>query len=70
MPLNPDVALGNGQYCILRLLERGGLGFVYQAQDTLLRREIAIKELILALAGDQAVRSGNCDKQAKHPDAI
>ena len=33
---------------------RGGFGFVYQAQDTLLRDEVAIKELIPALVGDEA----------------
>jgi hypothetical protein len=31
MPLNPNDTLANSQYCILRLPERGGLGFVYQA---------------------------------------
>ena len=32
-----------------------GFGFVYQAQDTLLRDEVAIKELIPALVGDDAM---------------
>jgi len=54
MPLNPDDTLLNGQYRILGLLGRGGFGFVYRAQDTLLRDEIAIKELIPALVGDDA----------------
>ena len=54
MPLNPNDTLLNGQYRILRLLGRGGFGFVYQAQDTLLRDEVAIKELIPALVGDDA----------------
>ena len=54
MPLNPNDPLANGQYRILRLLGRGGFGFVYQAQDTLLRDEVAIKELIPALVGDEA----------------
>jgi len=60
MPLNPDDTLANGQYRILRLLGRGGFGFVYQASDTLIHRDVAIKELIPALVpgegldGDEA----------------
>ena len=53
MPLKPDDTLLNGQYRILRLLERGGFGSVYQAQDTLLRDQVAIRELISALVGDE-----------------
>jgi serine/threonine protein kinase len=45
----------NGQYCVLRLLGRGGFGFVYQAQDTLLHDKVAMKELIPALVGDDAM---------------
>ena len=55
MPLKPNDTLLNGQYRILRLLGRGGFGFVYQAQDTLLHHEVAIKELIPALVGDEAM---------------
>ena len=53
MTLNPGDTLLNGQYRILGLLGRGGYGFVYQAQDTLLHKEVAIKELIPALVGDK-----------------
>ena len=52
MPLSPGDSLLNGQYRILRLLGRGGFGFVYQAQDTLIHREVAIKVLPAELAGD------------------
>jgi serine/threonine protein kinase len=55
MTLNPDDTLLNGQYRILRLLGRGGYGFVYQARDTLLHKEVAIKELIPALVGDEVI---------------
>jgi formylglycine-generating enzyme required for sulfatase activity len=54
MALNPGDTLFNGHYQIVRLLGRGGFGFVYQARDTLLNQTVAIKELIPALVGDQA----------------
>lgn len=55
MPLNPNDTLLNGQYRILRLLGRGGFGFVYQAWDTLLHDDVAIKELIPALVRDDVM---------------
>ncbi len=55
MALKPGETLFNGQYRILRLLGRGGFGFVYEAQDMLLKERVAIKELIPALAGDEMV---------------
>jgi formylglycine-generating enzyme required for sulfatase activity len=55
MALNPGHTLSNGHYRILRLLGRGGFGFVYLAQDTLLDEEVAIKELIPALVGDEVM---------------
>ena len=55
MTLKPDDTLLHGRYRIQRLLGRGGFGFVYQAQDTLLSDEVAIKELIPALVGDDVM---------------
>jgi formylglycine-generating enzyme required for sulfatase activity/serine/threonine protein kinase len=55
MSLQPGATLLNGQYRIVRLLGRGGFGFVYLAEDTLLREDVAIKELIPALVGDEAL---------------
>jgi serine/threonine protein kinase len=55
MALQPGDALLGGQYRILHQLGRGGFGFVYLAQDTLLGEEVAIKELIPALVGDEAM---------------
>ena len=55
MALQPGDALLGGQYRILRQLGRGGFGFVYLAQDTLLGEDVAIKELIPALVGDAAM---------------
>lgn len=55
MALNPDDTLLNSHYCIQRQLGRGGFGFVYLAQDALLDEEVAIKELIPALVGDESM---------------
>jgi ABC-type amino acid transport substrate-binding protein len=53
--LNPGDTLLNGQYRILRLLGRGGFGYVYLAQEVHLSEEVAIKELIPALVGDETM---------------
>jgi serine/threonine protein kinase len=55
MALQPGDTLLNGQYRILRQLGRGGFGFVYHAQDTHLGEQVAVKELIPALMGDEAI---------------
>ena len=55
MPLQPTSSLLNGQYVIRALLGRGGFGFVYLADDTLLHEHVAIKELIPALVGDENI---------------
>jgi serine/threonine protein kinase len=54
MALNPGDTLGSNHYRIVRQLARGGFDFVYLAQDTLLGEQVAIKELIPALVGDEA----------------
>ena len=55
MALKPGDTLLNEQYQILRQLGRGGFGFVYLAQDRLLGEQMALKELIPALVGDEVV---------------
>jgi serine/threonine protein kinase len=55
MPLQPGDILLNGHYRIIRPLGRGGFGFVYLAQDTLLGDMVAVKELIPALVGDETM---------------
>ena len=57
MALQPGDIPFNGRHCIQRQLSSGGLGSVYLAQDTLLHEDVAIKELVPGLAGDQAVLS-------------
>jgi len=55
MALQPGDTLLNGKYRVQRLLARGGFGFVYQARETILDEDRAIKELIPALVGDEVV---------------
>jgi len=53
MTLQPGDTLLNGQYRVLGQVGRGGFGSVYLSYDTLLGEEVAVKELIPTLIGDQ-----------------
>jgi hypothetical protein len=55
MTLKANDTLLNGQYRIIRQLGRGGFGFVYLASDTLLGEQVAIKEMIPSLVGDESI---------------
>ena len=55
-PLEPGRVLG-GRYRLGRELARGGMGTVWQADDPLLSRQIAVKTLDPLLAVDEALRA-------------
>lgn len=44
-PVDPRVGVTFGKYHIIRRLGRGGMGTVYQGEDTVLKRNVAIKFL-------------------------
>src|SRR6187549_3676051 len=62
MPLQPGSVIGS--YEILDAIGAGGMGEVYRALDTTLRREVAIKVLPEAFAGD-AERLSRFEREAR-----
>jgi Tol biopolymer transport system component len=52
MSLQPGDTLLKGQYRIVRTIGKGGFAFVYHAHDTLLGRDVAIKELMPSAVSD------------------
>src|SRR5215468_3219568 len=73
MALSPGTQVG--QYAILSLLGRGGMGEVYRARDPKLKRDIAIKVLPEATAADPE-RRARFEREAQsiaalsHPNII
>ncbi|MGH2688507.1 MAG: serine/threonine-protein kinase, partial [Actinomycetota bacterium] len=60
-----------GKYVLVRLLGRGGMGTVYKAWDSSLRRWVALKFLLLADSGEDVRRFRREARTAaslKHPD--
>lgn len=70
-----------GRYRLVRPLGRGGMGAVWQAQDTLLHRTVAIKEIWLPTTGDgpvdpadplvrRAIREARAAARLRHPGIV
>jgi hypothetical protein len=70
-----------GRYRLLRPLGRGGMGVVWHAHDTLLGRDVAVKEIYLPTAGTdpadpadrvlrRALREARAAAQLRHPAII
>lgn len=73
----PDARLGTqlGKYRIIARLGKGGMGVVYEAEDSLLKRKVAIKLLPEAVSADpQALRRFLMEAQAvarlHHPNVV
>jgi serine/threonine protein kinase len=71
MPLSPGDKIGH--YDVLSLLGRGGVGEVYRARDTQLKRDVALKVLSAAFSSDperlaRFQREVEALAQLKHPN--
>jgi hypothetical protein len=77
----PDIGAVAGRYELRRLLGRGGMGAVWAARDTLLERDVAVKEIYLpavreASAGSasplirRAIREARAAARLHHPGIV
>ncbi|MFT7486483.1 MAG: serine/threonine protein kinase [Candidatus Paceibacteria bacterium] len=83
LPLGPDPSLANGTpkegmqvgpFVLIRFLARGGMGQVWEAQDTSLRRKVALKfvlpERLDRRALDLFVREARAGARLVHPNLV
>jgi serine/threonine protein kinase len=64
-----------GKYRIVRRLAKGGMGVVYEAEDTLLRRPVAVKLLPRSLSGngqalERFLREAQAAARLNHPNVV
>jgi serine/threonine protein kinase len=70
-----------GRYRLVRPVGRGGMGAVWQAHDTLLGRDVAVKEIWVAGAGpgpeapddppvQRALREAQAAGRLRHPGVV
>src|SRR5687767_14299130 len=64
-----------GKYRLTGVLGRGGMGEVYEAEDTLLRRKVAVKLLATAIANDKQalerfLREARAAARLNHPNVV
>ena len=69
-PLGQD-----GRYRVVRRIDAGGMGEIWEADDTLLGRRVAIKVLVEELAGDRVAmrrfrREARATAKLDHPNVI
>jgi urea transport system substrate-binding protein len=68
----PEVGDRVGKYLVTGRLGRGGMGVVYEAQDTLLERRVALK--LVAAAGPEAwrrcLREARAAARLSHPNVV
>ena len=65
----PEAARRLGRYELLQEIGRGGIGTVYKAFDTQLKRTVAVKTLTVGVAADLA-REAQTVAQLKHPNIV